>query len=70
VPAAAWLNDERLQMGSRIYEDSIRQTYNSVLTILTINDPVSDHEQDDDDSLLEDLDPNEFTIGRTKWPGY
>ena len=56
VPAAAWLNDERLQMGSRIYEDSIRQThYNSVLTILTINDPVSDHEQDDDDSLLEVL---------------
>jgi Zn-dependent peptidase ImmA (M78 family) len=70
VAAEAWLDDHHLKNGAEIYEDSVFQShYNTVLTILTINEPLSDEQFEDEDSLLEDLDPEEFTLGRRTWPG-
>jgi hypothetical protein len=66
VPAEVWLDDSHLRPGATIYEDSIFQShYNSVLTMLTINEPLSDQ---DDESLLDELDPDEFTLNRRRWP--
>jgi Zn-dependent peptidase ImmA (M78 family) len=70
VPAAAWLDDSRMGVGARIHEDSIFQPhYRSVLTVLTINEPLTVSNSYDEDSLLEELDPMEFTVGRRRWPG-
>lgn len=70
VLAEVWLDDSRLKRDAKIYEDSILQShYNSVLTILTIGDPVSESDIDDEDPLLDELDPDEFTIARRRWPG-
>lgn len=70
VSAEVWLDDSRLKPDAKIYEDSIFQShYNSVLTILTINEPLSDQDVVDEDPLLDELDPDEFTIGRRRWPG-
>ena len=69
VAAEAWLDDHHLKNGAEIYEDSVFQShYNTVLTILTINEPLCDEQFDDEDSLLEDLDPDEFTLDRRRWP--
>jgi Zn-dependent peptidase ImmA (M78 family) len=70
VPAGAWIDDSRLGANVRIHEDSIFQPYyNSVLTILTINEPLAAADPYDQDSLLDELDPEEFTIRRRRWPG-
>jgi len=68
VPAVAWIDESRLGVGARIYEDSILQPYyKSVLTVLTINEPLGTVDNYDQDSLLDELDPNEFTINRRRW---
>lgn len=68
IPAEVWLGDSQLKVGTTIYEDSIRQShYDSVLTILTIHE--RDQELSEEDELLEDLDPDEFTLARRRWPG-
>lgn len=70
VSAAAWIEDSRLDARMRIHEDSIFQPhYNSVLTILTINEPLEVKDPYDEDSLSEELDPTEFSISRRRWPG-
>ena len=70
VPAYTWLDDSRLERGAMIYEDSILQPhYRSVLTVLTINEPLEKSDQYDEDPLLDELEPSEFTIGRQRWPG-
>ena len=69
VPARIWLEDSHLETDAKIYEDSIRQPhYNSVLTILTIHEPIT-QEVSEVEELLEELDPNEFTLARRNWPG-
>lgn len=71
VPAAAWVDDSRMGAGAEIHEDSIFQPhYQSVLTVLTINEPIKISDPYDEDSLLEELDPTEFTVGRRRWPGH
>lgn len=71
VPATAWIDSVRLMPGAKIHEDSIYQPYyDSVLTVLTINEPLEVKDPyDEEDSLLEELDPTEFTVGRRRWPG-
>lgn len=70
VPAQLWLDDSNLRPDAMIYEDSILQThYNSVLTILTITEPLSEQALNDEDPLLDELDPDEFTLNRRRWPG-
>jgi Zn-dependent peptidase ImmA (M78 family) len=69
VPAEVWLDDSHLRPGAMIYEDSVFQAhYNSVLTILTINESLSDGDIEDEESLLSELDPDEFTTDRRRWP--
>jgi hypothetical protein len=71
VPATAWVDSVRLVPDAKIHEDSIYQPfYDCVLTVLTINEPLEAKDSyHDEDSLLEELDPTEFTVGRRKWPG-
>jgi Zn-dependent peptidase ImmA (M78 family) len=68
APAEVWLDDDNLIAGAKIYEDSILISYyHSILTILTINQPVTDQAVDEEDAL-DELDPHEFTINRRWWP--
>lgn len=70
VPAEVWLDESNLRPGAMIYEDSVFQAhYNSVLTLLTINEPLTDIGVDDEESLLDELDPDEFSLHRRRWPG-
>jgi Zn-dependent peptidase ImmA (M78 family) len=69
VPAEIWLEDSQLREGAKIYEDSILQPhYDSVLTILTLDEPLGDEDGDETSELLEELHPDEFTIDRRRWP--
>lgn len=70
VPAEIWVEESYLKEGAKIYEDSVLQPhYETVLTILTIDEPLSDQDTDETRELLEELDPDEFTINRRRWPG-
>jgi hypothetical protein len=68
VPATAWLFDKGLRADARILEHSVSvPTYNAVLTLLVIPERIE--EWDAGESLLDDLDPDEFTWRRKRWPG-
>lgn len=71
VLAEAWISNYRLLQNAKVWEDSILLPYyNSVLTIITITEPLEkDTHTYEEDALLEELDPDEFTISRRKWPG-
>lgn len=67
VPARAWLFEKGLKSDARILEHSIRlPSFDAVLTILVIPEQIEDWS--DADRRLE-LDPREFTHGRSRWPG-
>ena len=65
VPAEAWIDSWNLIQGSRIYEESrALPSYGSVLTLIWIKDRIerkSDYDEDE-------VDPNEFTVNRKRWP--
>jgi len=64
VPADAWL--ETANAGATILEESrFLPNYNAVLTLLWLNDPDTSR---DDDELLRELEPSEFSTRRTRWP--
>ena len=66
VPARAWLFETGLKADARILEHSIfLPSFNAVLTILVIPEQIEDWS--DADRHLE-LDPKEFTHGRSRWP--
>lgn len=68
VAASAWLFEKGLKSEARILEHSVPMPgYNGVLTLLFIPEEIeasSGH-----DTLLNDLDPEEFTLCRKTWPG-
>ena len=67
VPGSAWLFEKGLRDGARIWEHSIPlPSYDAVLSLLVMREPVEAW----DDSLPadRDLDPNEFTVNRRRWP--
>ena len=67
VPASAWLFEAGLKSGARILEQSLwLPTYDAVLTMLIIPEQIEDWS--DSDRNLE-LDPNEFSLRRKRWPG-
>jgi hypothetical protein len=67
VPATAWLYEDGLVENARIWEESKPMPfYDAVLTLLYLREPV-DHRSDSDE-ILEELDPSEFTLERTRWP--
>ncbi len=65
VPADAWI--ERASADAMIMEESrFLPNYNAVLTLLWLKEVESDLE---DEERLRSLDPSEFTIRRSRWPG-
>jgi hypothetical protein len=69
VPAAAWLHESNLRADARVWEHSIGlPTYQSVLSLLYLKDRVEVHADSDDEEDGE-LDPVEFSLKRSRWPG-
>jgi IrrE N-terminal-like domain len=67
VPAGAWLYEDGLVEGARIWEESTHLPfYDAVLTLLCRREPVDD--RDNPGIALDDLDPKEFTLRRQRWP--
>jgi hypothetical protein len=63
VPAAAWLFEKGLMSDARILEQSVLlPSYDAVLTILVIPGQIEDWSEG-----IDELDPNEFSLGRTRW---
>jgi IrrE N-terminal-like domain len=67
VPATAWLYEDHLTEGARVWEESLfLPYYEAVLTLLLLRESVDDREVDE--QPLEELDPTEFTLNRKQWP--
>jgi hypothetical protein len=68
VSASAWLFEKGLMPDARILEHSVPMpSYDGVLTLLWISEEIEDHPSE---PLLEELDPDEFTLRRKTWPGH
>lgn len=67
VPATAWLFEKCLTDNARIWEHSVAlPSCGAVLSLLVMREPVE--AQDESDPADEELDPNEFTLNRRRWP--
>jgi Zn-dependent peptidase ImmA (M78 family) len=67
VPARAWLDWRDADKVVRVLEHSIRlPTYDAVLTLLSCT--LRDIVDEDDAPTLDDLDPEDFTLKRKRWP--
>ena len=67
VPARAWLFEKGLRDDARIWEHSVAlPSYDAVISLLVMREPVE--AQDDSAPAEEELDPNEFTLNRKRWP--
>ena len=64
VPASAWLFASGLREDSQILEHSVPVSDTAVLTLLLIDEAIEVEES----GGLDELDPNEFTLRRTRWP--
>ncbi len=66
VPASAWLFEKGLKTDARILEHSVPMPgYDGVLSLLLIPEEIEDY--GGSDALLEELDPEEFTLRRKSW---
>lgn len=69
VPASEWVEHSRILEGAEIWEQSVRLPwYDSALTLLWVKREITKEEREED-SLLPELDPEEFTLRRKRWPG-
>ena len=69
VPAGEWIEHPRLVEGAEIWEQSLKLPwYDSVITLLWVKREITKGEREED-SLLAELDPEEFTLRRKRWPG-
>ncbi|MEK7996513.1 MAG: ImmA/IrrE family metallo-endopeptidase [Planctomycetota bacterium] len=67
VPAAAWLYENGLVEGARIWEESITiPHYDAVLSLLYMREPIETEAEPPEEEAA--LDPMEFTLGRKRWP--
>lgn len=65
VPADAWI--ERAPSDSTLLEESrLLPTYDAVLSLLWVREPLSN--RDESDELLPPLEPDDFSMRRTRWP--
>ena len=68
VPATAWLFEKGLGDGARIWEHSVAlPNYGAVLSLLVMRDRVESQDESFPGEESE-LDPDEFTLKRTRWP--
>lgn len=69
VPAGEWIDHPRILEGAEIWEHSLNlPSYDSVITLLWVRSEITKEEREED-SLLPELDPEEFTLRRKRWPG-
>jgi hypothetical protein len=67
VPATAWLFEKGLTDDARVWEHSVLlPSYEAVLSLLVMRESVE--AQDGSAPAEEELDPNEFTLNRKRWP--
>ena len=67
VPASAWL-EGRVPDDARILEQTrCMRSYSGALTLLWMPEPFASDFEDED--TLTELNPNDFGLGRKKWPG-
>jgi Zn-dependent peptidase ImmA (M78 family) len=67
VPKECWLDRELTANVDRVLEHSVRlSNYDAVLSLLWFE--LHESGDEDESELLEELDPQEFTVGRRKWP--
>lgn len=68
VPAEAWLYETNLIPGALLWEHSLPlRSYGVVLSVLEIRERVD--VRTDDEEEEGELDPEEFTLRRKRWPG-
>lgn len=65
VPADAWLESAGAD-ATLLEESRLLPGYGAVLTVLWAKEPLSD--RDEADELLNPLNPDDFSINRTRWP--
>jgi hypothetical protein len=65
VPASAWLFQKGLSEDAQVLEHSIAVSDSAVLSLLIIDSAI----EADEPNCIDELDPNEFSMGRTRWPG-
>jgi hypothetical protein len=67
VPAAAWLFEKGLKDNAQVWEHSVPlPNYDAVISLLVIREPVE--AEAESAPAEEELDPNEFTLNRKRWP--
>lgn len=66
VPANAWLGGSYSDDAVVLEQSVAMPFYDGVLTLLWIRDAI-EARHDDNDELLEPLDPNDFGLGRKRW---
>ena len=66
VPAIAWLYEDAVLEGSRIFEAAVAMPrYDAVVSLLYAHDPILRRRDEPEDG---ELDPTEFTLDRKHWP--
>jgi IrrE N-terminal-like domain len=69
VPAEEWITSKWLTNDAVISEQSLLlPQYDSCLSLLWVRHEIEQRPKDED-GLLEELDPSEFTLDRRNWPG-
>jgi len=69
VAAELWLESRNVASGSQIWEQSRGlPSYSSVLTLLWIKERIEIYSDTDEEVGLEELDPEQFTTKRRRWP--
>ena len=69
VAADLWLDSQNVAAGARIWEQSkALPSYSSVVTLLWIKERIEIYSEYDEKGGLDELDPEEFTINRKRWP--
>lgn len=69
VAAHLWLDSQNVAADARIWEQSkALPSYSSVITLLWIKERIEIYSDSDEEAGLDDLDPEQFTINRRRWP--
>jgi len=69
VAADLWLDSRNITDGAHIWEQSkALPSYSSVLTLLWIKERIEIYSDYDEDIVLDELDPEQFTTNRRRWP--
>lgn len=67
VPAAAWITGDVADHYTLLEETRCMPFYSGSLSLLWLHEPLA--RSADDDQLLRELSPEDFMLGRKKWPG-